>query len=112
MKTLILLCLALAACGSDITAPDNAIPNDLLPGDGVLRFTLGTNCQASTVLFGVDIFLYGPESLQPGESQDYQIKAGTYVTSGKTFPAASRTFPNENTVVVAKERVTRVLSCS
>lgn len=112
MKTLLGFLFLLAACGGDITAPGpDPLPTNLPPGDGVLRFTLSTNCPQMTLAFGVDIFWFGPETLSPGKSFDYELGAGTYVTRGKTFPTATTTFPQETVAVVAGQRVVRLLSC-
>lgn len=114
MKRFLVGLILLAACGKDVTAPVEdpfVLPFPQFKNDGLLRFTLADNCPAMTVLLGVDIFWYGPVSLQPGESKDYQQPAATYVTSGKTYPTPSRTFPSENTVVTAGKRTARVLSC-
>lgn len=112
-----LLCLfavTLLACGKDsITNPpdDDSIPTDLLPDEGILRFTLSTNCPQMTLAFGVDQFLYGPETLSPGQSRDYHMGAGVHTTSAKSFPVASTTFPSESITVPPKARATRTLSC-
>lgn len=104
--------LGLLACGGDPTAPDPLLTN-LLPGEGVIRFTLYSNCPTPlTIAFGMDQFLYGPETLSPSKPfQDYQEREGVHVTSGRTFPSADITFSQENTVVVAGRRVVRVLTC-
>lgn len=114
MKRAIVLLLfaVLAACGDSTGPQPDPIPTDLLPNEGILRFTLSSNCPTLTIAFGVDQFLFGPETLAPGQSFDYRLGAGPHITSGKTFPVATQTFPAENTIVIAKERVVRVLSCS
>lgn len=87
------------------------MPTDLLPHEGVLRFTLSSNCPTTlTIVFGVDGFLFGPATLSPGKSQDYQLREGVHTTSGKTTDGA-RTFPVETKAVLAGQRVVRVLSC-
>lgn len=115
MKKLIVGLLLLAACGKDIAGPpvDDpfVLPFPQFKDDGLLRFTLADNCPSMTLLLGVDIFQYGPVTLEPGKSVDYQQPPATYVTSAKTYPVASRTFPQENTVVETGKRTARVLSC-
>lgn len=117
MRAFLVVCLvALAACGDStgpvVTPPDDSIPTDLLPNEGLLRFTLATNCAQMTLAFGVDQFLLGPETLKPGESKDYRMGAGVHATSAKTFPVGSTTFPSQNVTVTAKQRVVRTLSCA
>ena len=106
-----LLIVALAACGKAMTGPVDSIPTDLLPNEGILRFTLATNCPAMSVAFGVDQFSFGPEDLSPGRSQDYRVGAGIHATSGHSFPSASVTFPSQTVTVIAKQRVVRTLAC-
>jgi len=109
--SLLALMFVLLACG-DPTAPD-PLPRDLRPGDGVIRFTLASNCPSPlTIAFGMDQFLYGPETLSASKPyQDYAEPAGVHATWGRTYPTATILFPQENTLVVAGERVVRVLSC-
>jgi hypothetical protein len=105
-----LLLIALIAACSDSTAP-LPLP-DLLPGDGVVRFTLGSKCPTMELAFGIgdDGTLRGPETLGPGEGQDYAVPAATYPTTARAIDG-SRTFPVENVTVIAGERVVRTLAC-
>jgi len=108
-----MLCFVLAACGKDITAPADPVvlPFPQFTHDGILRFTLSSNCPEMDVAFGIDIFWYGPEHLKPGQHFDYQTPEGTYSTGGKNFPTASVNFVKQSVTGVAEQRVERVLSC-
>lgn len=83
----------------------------MLAGDGVIRFTLGTNCPTLTVTMNVGDHIHGPLTFSPGEGQDYAWPARTYTTSARTFPNASRTWGAESITVLVGQRVTRTLSC-
>lgn len=114
-KLLFSLVLIVACSGGDSTgpAPDDSLPATLKQDEGVIRFTLAANCPSMTVLFGVDQFLFGPESLTPGKSMDYYpISVGVHGTSGKSYPNATTVFAREDITVAAKQRVVRTLSCS
>lgn len=114
MRYLIAGLLLVMACG-DSTGPKPQPQGwpltNLGAHEGVIRYTLATNCPAMTVLFGLDIFLYGPEPLTPGAFKDYPVDEGPHTTAGRSFPTASTTFPTEQLTVVAKQRVVRTLSC-
>jgi len=107
MKRMLLLVLGAAACG-DSTGPPLPF---LLPGDGLVRFTLGESCPTMELAFGIggDV-LRGPEILSPGEHQEYAHPAGAFFTEARAIDG-TRTFPREPILIVEGQRVTRLLRC-
>ncbi len=109
MKRLLLLVLLGAVACGDSTGPD-PLPF-MLPGEGLVRFTLDESCPTMELAFGINgDVLRGPEILSPGEHQEYAHPAGDFFTEARAIDG-SRTFPREPVRIVEGQRVTRVLRC-